>query len=346
MAEYLRQVSSAESNVLKYFEDSQQKPVPELSVGILLWPQFPLLSLSGFVEALRHAADTGDQSRQIRCRWKIIGLPGQVIQSSCGIEISSDTGLSENLRFDYVVVIGGLLSCLNTAPKAYWSFLQHSATDGIPLIGLCTGIFVLAQLGLMEGRVACVHSYHSEDWRRLFPRLRFTDTRDYYIDHDRITCAGGVSVIELAVHLIDRHCGPDRASKVVHQITVAKRGVGSYIDRRKALGYVSFTNRYLNEAVMIMEKYMSEPLDIGKIAEMVGTNKRQLERLFLSETATPPAQFYRQVRLRFGRWLLVSSAMTVSEIAYECGFSDAPHFIRSFQHFFGISPGKLRSSQK
>ena len=62
----------------------------------------------------------------------------------------------------------------------------------------------------------------------------------------------------------------------------------------------------------------------------------------MAETDTSPAQFYRQVRLRFGRWLLVSSDRQIGEIAFECGFADAPHFIRHFQSLFGLSPGKLR----
>ncbi|MEF3107559.1 GlxA family transcriptional regulator [Raoultella sp. WB_B2P2-3] len=317
----------------------------ELSVGVMLWPQFPLLSLSGFIDALRHAADTGDKSRQMRCQWKILGLPGQRILSSCGIEVAVNSEFMDPKQYDYIVVIGGLLESIDTAPKAYSLFLHHAAVSGVPLIGLCTGSFVLARHGLMEGRTACVHAYHSEDWRHRFPGLRFINTRDFLIDRDRITCAGGVSVIELAIHLIGMHCGADRASKVIHQITVAKKSTGSYADRRKALGYASFTNRHLHEAVMLMEKYMMDPLDIGTIAQMVGTSKRQLERIFYAETKTPPAQFYRQIRLRFGRWLLISSTLTLAEIAFECGFADAPHFIRNFQKMFGTSPGKLRCPQ-
>ena len=117
---------------------------------------------------------------------------------------------------------------------------------------------------------------------------------------------------------------------------------GSFVDRRKALGYASSSNRRLHEAVMLMEKHMTEPLDIDAIANLVGTSKRQLERLFVAETSNTPAQFYRQVRLRFGRWLLISSDRHIGEIAFECGFADAPHFIRHFQRMFGMSPGKLR----
>lgn len=348
MIEDLRHASGAQESLIERLDHGQARRPPqprgdsELSIGILLWPRFPLLSLSGLTDALRHAADIGDQSRPIRCRWKVLGTPGQRVVSSGGLDVPIDSELTEPGRFDYIVVIGGLLDSLDTMPKTYPAFLQQAVAAGVPLIGLCTGSFVLARHGFMEGRTACVHAYHADDWKRHFPTLRFVTNSDFLIDKDRITCAGGISVIELATYLIGLHCGPDRAGKVVYQMTVAKSGSTSFVDRRKALGYASSSNRRLHEAVMLMEKHMAEPLEIGSIAHLVGTSKRQLERIFTSETGNTPAQFYRQIRLRFGRWLLVSSDRQIGEIAFECGFADAPHFIRHFQSMFGMSPGKLR----
>lgn len=350
MIEDLRHLPGAPQKLTDHLDHGQARRPPsprdnaELSIGILLWPRFPLLSLSGLTDALRHAADIGDQSRPIRCRWRVLGTPGQRVVSSGGLDVPMDSELIEPERFDYVVVIGGLLDSLDAVPKTYSAFLRQAVAASVPLIGLCTGSFVLARLGFMEGRTACVHAYHAQDWRRAFPALRFVTHNDFLIDGDRITCAGGVSVIELATYLIGLHCGPDRAGKVVHQMTVAKRSSSSFIDRRKALGYATSSNRRLHEAVMLMETHMAEPLEIDTIAQLVGTSKRQLERIFTSEAGSSPAHFYRQLRLRFGRWLLVSSDRQIGEIAFECGFADAPHFIRHFQSTFGMSPGRLRQA--
>ncbi len=346
MIEQTRHVASSTEALIERLDTPAATPRKaglELSIGILLWPRFPLLSLSGLTDALRHAADIGDQSRQIRCQWKILGLPGQRTVASCGFDVPADDVLSEPQRFDYIVVIGGLLSNENEAPAAYGRFLQLAAAANVPLIGLCTGSFVLAQAGLLNGRTACVHAYHRDDWKRLHPGLRQVNNCDYLVDGPRITCAGGISVVELAVYLIGLHCGADRAAKVIHQMTVAKTASPGSIDKRKALGYANLPNRRVREAVMLMEKHLAEPLEIDTIATLVGTSKRQLERIFVEQTRSTPSQFYRQMRLRFGRWLLVSSDRQIGEIAYECGFADAPHFIRHFQREFGMSPGKLRT---
>jgi transcriptional regulator GlxA family with amidase domain len=317
---------------------------PELSVGIVLCPHFPLLSLAGLTDALRHAADIGDQSRPLRCRWAVVGRIGQRVRASSGVEVNIQQGWTDPRKFDYVVVIGGLLTHLDEIESDSISYLHQAAEAGVCLIGLCTGSFVLARCGLMQGHLACVHAFHEDDWKRLFPSLPFVTHADYLVDGNRITCAGGVSIIELATELIGKHCGQDRAAKVVHQMTVSKRGTHSFVDRRKALGYLTVTNATVRRAVMLMEQHLGDPLDMSTIARLSGTGVRQLERSFRAETDLSPAEFYRVTRLRYARWLLTSSSLALSEIAYECGFADVAHFTRQFQRQFGITPGKLKKA--
>ncbi|MDB5851129.1 MAG: transcriptional regulator, AraC family with amidase-like domain [Rhodoferax sp.] len=313
----------------------------ELRIGILLWPRFPLLSLAGLCDALRHAADIGDQSRQVRCSWTVLGVADQPIQASCGVQIPVQASLSSEHHFDYVAVIGGLLPFMGTVDPRYTGFLRHAASVGTSLIGICTGSFALAQAGLMGGKVACVHPFHVNDWKAMFPAQAFATNADYLFDGDRITCAGGISIIELATELIRRHCGPDRAAKVVHQMTVSQRS-STHVTRRHALGYASTDNDKLRQAIMLMEKNINTPLEIAVIARLVETSSRQLERVFLAETGASPSEFYRNSRLKYGRWLLTTSDSPVSAIAYECGFADASHFIRHFQQLYGVAPGRLR----
>ena len=316
----------------------------ELSIGFLLWPTFPLLSLAGFCDALRHAADLGDQSRQLRCTWKLLGPTDQQVESSCGVAVPVQPMSGSPRQFHYIVVIGGLLPSLEQADPRYWNFLREADLAGIPLIGLCTGSFVLAKGGYLHDRVACVHSFHYEDYRSMFPALRVVTNADYLIDGNRITCAGGVSAIELATRLITLHCGPDRASKVIHQMTVSRQGGTSFVERRKALGYLAVDSLLLRHAIVLMEENLEAPLTVAVIAKMIGTNARQLERVFAAEMGVTPKDFYRTMRLRYARWLLLNSAKRITAIAYECGFADSAHFIRGFKEAYGVTPGKLRLS--
>lgn len=316
----------------------------ELTIGFLLWPRFPLFSLAGFCDALRHAADVGDQSRPLRCSWKIVGLEQEQVAASCGIPVSVQAPLADPAQFDYLVVIGGLLSHMDQVDPRYWTYLQQAAAAGVPLIGMCTGSFILAQAGLLDDRVACVHAFHFDDYRRMFPALRVITNADYLIDGDRISCAGGVSVIELATQLIQLHCGPDRASKVIYQMTVSRHGGRPFVERRKALGYLTVDDVSIRHCVMLMEENLEAPLNMATLAELVGVSVRQLGRKFQDELGIAPQEFYRLMRLRYARWLLLTTDRAITAIAYECGFADASHFIRGFKQVYGVPPAKLRTA--
>jgi transcriptional regulator GlxA family with amidase domain len=151
-------------------------------------------------------------------------------------------------------------------------------------------------------------------------------------------------VIELAARLISLHCGPDRASKVIHQMTVSRHSGASFIERRRALGYLSVEDVTVRHAIILMEENLEAPLNIAVIAKMSGTSVRQLERAFMAAMNTSPNEFYRQMRLRYARWMLLNTARRVTDIAYECGFADSAHFIRVFKETYGVTPGKLRTS--
>lgn len=314
----------------------------ELSVGMLLWPRFPLLSLAGLSDALRHAADVGDQSRQLRCNWTVLGVGSESVMSSCGVAVPVQTAFRAAPAFDYLAVMGGLLPDMDAADSRYVDYLKATAARGVPLIGLCTGSFVLARCGLMEHSTACVHPFHVPDWKARFPQLPYVTDTDFHIDGPRLTVAGGTSVIAFASQLIRDHCGPDRAAKVVHQMTVTPAEGRSYVDRRAVLGYAAFDNEKLRRAVMLMEEHLSAPLNMATIAELLGCSRRQLERQFVEATGSTPANFYRHMRLRYGRWMLTAGDTPISAVAYECGFADAAHFIRHFQREFGVAPGAFR----
>lgn len=316
----------------------------ELRVGIFLCPRFPLLSLAGLCDALRHAADLGDQSRQVRCTWTVLSAKGEPVVSSCGVAVPTVGVDTLEGDFDYVAIIGGLLPYMKVRDTHGVQFLRQAVKQRIPLIGICTGSFVLAQHGFMEGRVACVHPFHVNDWKETFPDLAFTTNCDYVFDGDRVTCAGGISIIELATELIRMHCGPDRAAKVVHQMTVTQKSAISHLTRRRALGYASSDSDKLKEAIVLMEKNITTPLEISVIAKIIRSSNRQLERVFMAETQTSPSEFYRNSRLKYGRWIVTTTDLPISTIAYECGFSDASHFIRHFQQLYGVSPGRLRKA--
>jgi transcriptional regulator GlxA family with amidase domain len=136
----------------------------------------------------------------------------------------------------------------------------------------------------------------------------------------------------------------DRAAKVVHQMTVNAHDTATHVTRRHALGYSSIDHDKLRETIVLMEKNLVTPLEIAVVARLVDSSSRQLERVFLAETSFSPSEYYRNVRLKYSRWLLTTTDLPIVTIAYESGFSDASHFIRQFQQLYGIAPGRMRKA--
>ncbi|RED53443.1 GlxA family transcriptional regulator [Aestuariispira insulae] len=315
---------------------------PDLHVGFILCDEFPLLSLSGFIEALRHAADIGDTSRKLFCSWSIMEENLKPGLSSCGIPVPATSRLLPSEQLDYVAVVGPLLRNIDHVPRAIHDYLRKMHDHRIPLIGLCTGSFVLADAGIMANRTASLHPYHVQDFRSRHPNLRCLQDRDYLEDKGIFTAPGGVSAIGLATDLIARHCSDAQAAKAVFQMTMSHQQAGTMridaLDRKRAGDY------RVRKAVSYMERNIGTPDKVSGLATRLGISERQLERLFRSEFGISPKVYWMDLRLNFGRWQLLHTSKSVTQIAYEAGFNDCAHFIHHFRKKFEQTPGILRSA--
>src|SRR3546814_12805842 len=112
--------------------------------------------------------------------------------------------------------------------------IRLSARARVPLLGLCTGSFIRARAGLLDGYQICVSWFHIGEFKDEFPSLRAESSRMFVIDRDRLTCAGGTSVVHLASHLIEKHCGRAQALKSL-RIMIAQQSLpaGARSDERR-----------------------------------------------------------------------------------------------------------------
>jgi transcriptional regulator GlxA family with amidase domain len=317
--------------------------VPALNVAFVVLPEFTLLAFTGFVEALRHAADEGDDSRPIHCRWTVVGPTLSPVRASCGVEITPWERFGDPSVYDYIIVVGGLLRAHPRIDPAIYTYLRAASEHGVPLIGLCTGTFVLARAGLLKGRRCCVHWFHLQHFEHEFPELTVVANELFVTDRGRITCAGGAGAVDVAVHLIERHCGRARALKSLRQMVVeTARDHDAPQPRAGLTGVPDVADPLVRRAVQLMEQRLGEPLSILSLSRQLRVSVRQLERAFRACLGSSPATFCRRLRLDHGRWLVTATRRSMTEIALECGFADASHFGRCFRRTFGQSPAQAR----
>ena len=188
----------------------------QLNVGFILARRFTLCALGNFVDVLRLAADEGDRSRPILCAWRVLSPTMEPIASSSGIVVQPEERLGDPARFDYLVVVGGLVDEVENLHPDTVRYLARAAAAGVPLVGVCTGTFALHRAGLMQGYRACVSWFHHEDFLERFDGLKPVSDQIFVVDRDRLTCSGGVSAAHLAAFIVKRHLGTARAAKSLH----------------------------------------------------------------------------------------------------------------------------------
>jgi transcriptional regulator GlxA family with amidase domain len=319
---------------------------PELSVGFILTPNFTLMAFTGFVEVLRHAGDTGDKSQQLLCSWKIMSVDGCPVKASCGLEVCPWSALVDPSEFDYLVVVGGQLPEGLQYDGRLIDYLRNADGNGVPLIGVCTGSFILAKAGLMDNVRASVHWFHYQDFEEYFPNAIPVTDEIFTIDNGRITCAGGASVADLAVYLVERHCGKARALKSLRQLIFDQARTSTHPQIPFLSEKVRSFEPRLRKAIFLMEQRLREPMSIQDIADQVSISERQLTRLFHHQFNQSPSSYYRSLRLDYACWLLLHTERSVSQIAYDCGFTDVSHLNKLFQAKYSLRATEWRNQKQ
>lgn len=323
---------------------SARSPSPQLNVGFILTRDFTLSAFANFADILRLAADEGDGSRPIRCGWRVLSAAMNPIQSSCGIAVFPDERLGDPTRFDYIVVIGGLISGTEMLGRDEMAFLGRAAAAKVPLAGVCTGAFVLHSAGLMQGYRCCVSWFHHDDFLERFDGLVPISEQVFVVDRDRLTCSGGTSSAQLAAFLVDRHLGQAVARKSLHIMIIDEAkpaespqpGLPLEMDTDDAL---------VRKSLSHVQQNLDASLSVADVAAHFGVGRRSLERRFRNALELSPAEAFLRVQLAHARLLLGRSRHSVTEIAAEAGFCDASHLIRAFRAREGVTPEVWRVSK-
>ncbi len=312
-----------------------------LSVGFILARRFTLCAFANFVDVLRLAADEGDRSRPILCNWTVLSDNMDQVMSSSGIAVQPKERLGDPSRFDYIVVVGGLMDEMPGLGQAYERFLHEAAEKGVPLVGICSGAFMLHHAGLLGGYRCCVSWFHHADFLEQFEGLDPVADQIFVVDRDRLTCSGGASSAHLAAYLVDKHVGRAAASKSLHIMIIdealepEKPQPGITLDFKTRDPLVLRT-------LLLMQQNIDTPLSITDIAKRLGHSKRQIERHFRTALDISPQAAFLQIRLSLAHHQITSSDKPIAQIALDCGFCDSSHFSRMFRKQFETTPHALR----
>lgn len=311
--------------------------------GFLLLNDFTLISLSSAVEPLRMANRV---CRQDHYAWKTISETGEAVSASDGLSINIDCGIENEdalNALDVVIVCGGRRIEKNTS-KPVLKWLKTVNQQGIGLGATCTGSYVLAEAGLLDGYRCSIHWENMAALTDLFPNVAVSRSV-FTIDRNRYTSSGGTSPVDMMLHFITAQCGADVSAGVAEQFIYERIRRSDDQQRVPLKHLIGHQSGKLVVAVELMEANIKEPISQEDLASYVGLSRRQLQRLFQRYLMCVPSRYYLQLRLQRVRELLRQTSMSLVEISASTGFVSSSHFSKSYKEFYGHSPSAERQQE-
>lgn len=309
-------------------------------IGFLLVPQFSMIAFTSAIEPLRLANRAAERALY---EWRLLSVNGEPVCASNGVRVAVEQGLGATRDVDKLFVCSGL-DVQTLDHRETIAALRRLSSFGTTIGALCTGTFVLAKAGLLDGYRCTIHWENHAGLTSAFPELRVSQEL-FEIDRNRMTCAGGTAALDMMLSLIARDHGSGLAAMVSDQLIHHRIRDAHEFQRIDLRERLLVANPKLLAAASLMEKTIERPLACGDIARAAGLSSRQLERLFTKYLGVPPAQHYLNLRLEHARYLLRQTSMQILSVALACGFVSASHFSDRYSAQFGRTPSAERRAR-
>jgi transcriptional regulator GlxA family with amidase domain len=267
---------------------------------------------------------------------------GGEVRSSLGMNVSArpmPSPARSHVDTWFVVGVNDPLSV--GATPGMLTFLRRASGRARRVAGVCTGGFVLAEAGLLDGRRATTHWYYARDMQQRFPDIRVEDDRIYIVDGPIWTSAGMTAGLDLALAMVERDLGPEVARSVAHKLVMHQRRSGGQSQHSEMLSLAPKSDR-IQTALDYARRNLNQALTVEQLAEAVHLSPRQFSRVFTAETGQSPARAVEGLRLEAARLMIEQSTHPLDVVARETGFRDRRHLREAFVRGFGVPPQAVR----
>ena len=265
------------------------------------------------------------------------------IETESGVRLYADATLNDGGLFDTVIVPGGRALRLETNTRAaIGTFLTAQTATARRIASVCTGIYALADTGLLDGRSVTTHWRYAGDVQQRWPKVRMNADAIFSRDGKFYTSAGVTAGIDLALAFVEEDFGSELALAVAREIVVYLKRSGGQLQYSQPLhAQVDAKTRFGDLAEWVRGN-LQKDLTLEVLAEHANLSTRHFARKFKDTFGVTPADFIEEMRLDEARWLLVNSDNPIGELAANVGYSNDDTFRRAFERHFGIAPADYR----
>lgn len=309
-------------------------------LAFLVFPGFQILDATGPVAAFEIAG---------RCRGGAYAIdvvaaePGRVASSS-GTALFA-AALDPKRRLDTLIVSGGDGTSAAARDPTLLDLVRAAAGKARRTASVCSGAFVLAAAGLLDGRRATTHWSRSQDFARRFPHVRLEADRIFVKDGPIWTSAGITAGIDLALAMIAEDLSEEVAKRTAQQLVVYRRRPGGQSQFSALLELERPQSRFAGLMAWARER-LCEKLGVEQLADRAALSARHFARAFAAETGTTPAKAIERLRVEAARERIEAGREPIDRIAVAVGFGDPERMRRAFLRAFGQPPQAIRRAAR
>ncbi len=308
------------------------------SVIVVAFPDVQALDVVGplevFAMANRYGADPAYATA-------LVSASGRPITTSSGLSLSTER-ISRRQPIDTLVVAGGTGTAAAVADDRLTAWLRTAAASARRVTSVCSGAFLLAQAGLLDGRRVTTHWSACDTLARMFPAVEVDADPIYVRDGNVWTSAGVTAGMDLALALVEHDHGGELALAVARQLVLFTHRPGGQSQFSAQLAVRRAEREPLREALAFVAEHPEADLSVPALARRAAMSVRTFARAFHREVGTTPAVFVQRSRVEAARRLLETTDRTVDDIARACGFGTVETMHRAFQRTVRTTPGQYR----
>jgi transcriptional regulator GlxA family with amidase domain len=309
-------------------------------IGILVFPDFQLLDAAGPISVFEIAARFAGIPSSI----KVLAVTPGAVRSSSGVEICASR-IRPSRAISTLIVVGGEKMPAAATCKRTLSFVRTMAKRGVRVASVCSGAYILAEAGLLDGRRATTHWWSTRHFVGSYPKVKLEPDQIYVRDGNIWSSAGITAGIDLALAMVAEDFGEGIAKNTARQLVVYHRRSGGQSQFSSLLELKAPDGRF-GPLLAWAREHLDAPLTVEDLAEQAGMSSRHFTRAFVAETGSTPSKAVERLRIEVARQRVQSSGEAIERVARLTGFRHPDRMRRAFIRAFGQTPQSLRRAAR
>jgi transcriptional regulator GlxA family with amidase domain len=309
-------------------------------IGVLIFPDFQLLDAAGPISVFEIAPRISSMPPSIRT---LAVTPGAV-RSSSGVELVA-RGLGSSRAITTLIVAGGQGVRAAARCETTLDFVRATERRGVRIASVCSGAYILAEAGILDGRRATTHWQRTQHFLKTYPKIKLEPDRIFVRDGDIWSSAGITAGIDLSLAMVAEDFGEEVARKTARQLVLHERRAGGQSQFSSLLELKAPAGRFA-ALLSWAREHLDTRLGVEDMAERAGMSSRHFTRAFIAETGVTPSKAVERLRIEAARQRVQSSSEAIERVAQSTGFGDPERMRRAFIRAFGQPPQSLRRAAR